>query len=217
MSCKWKSYSRNEIPSLVAKVRWVNLIYSLGFTLGIVCILIWAIFQNHCRAKKCLLPLVNEWKTLLSHFFNLLELNNPSNIFYNVFLRKMKKLPFISEPKLPRKLRAPDYSINDHFGSSCVKSVQIRSYLWSVFFCIRTWNNSVFGHFSRSSSNKQSNAYHPNTPLDYYRVIYYEALDSLITSLKERFDQPRFIKLKKFNKIEYPRWCWSASCWTSRC
>ena len=217
MSCKWKSYSRNEIPSLVAKVRWVNLIYSLGFTSGIVCILIRTIFQNHCRAKKCLLPLVNEWQTLLSHFFNLLELNNPSNIFYNVFLRKMKKLPFISEPKLPRKLRAPDYSINNHFGSSCVKSVQIRSYLWSVFFCIRTWNNSVFGHFSRSSSNKQSNAYHPNTPLDYYRVIYYEALDSLITSLKERFDQPCFIKLKKLNKIEYPRWCWSASCWTSRC
>ena len=39
----------------------------------------------------------------------------------------------------------------------CVKSVQIRSYLWSVFSFIRTEyrkirtrNNSVFGHFSRS-------------------------------------------------------------------
>ena len=31
-----------------------------------------------------------------------------------------------------------------------VKSVQIRSYFWSVFSCIRTRNNSVFGHFSRS-------------------------------------------------------------------
>ena len=37
----------------------------------------------------------------------------------------------------------------------CVKSVQIRSYLWSAFSCIqseyrkiRTRNNSVFGHFS---------------------------------------------------------------------
>ena len=108
-------------------------------------------------------------------------------------------MPFISEPKLPRKLRAPDYSINIHFGSSCVKSVQIRSYFWSVFFCIRTWNNSVFWHFSRSSSNKQNNAYHPNTPLDYYRVIYYEALDSLITSLKERFDQPCF---KAYENLE---------------
>ena len=32
----------------------------------------------------------------------------------------------------------------------CVKSVQIRSYFWSVFSCIQTWNNSIFGHFSRS-------------------------------------------------------------------
>ena len=32
----------------------------------------------------------------------------------------------------------------------CVKSVQIRSFFWPVFFCIRTRKNSVFGHFSRS-------------------------------------------------------------------
>ena len=29
-----------------------------------------------------------------------------------------------------------------------MKSVQIRSYFWSVFSCIRTRNNSLFGHFS---------------------------------------------------------------------
>ena len=29
-----------------------------------------------------------------------------------------------------------------------VKSVQIRSYFWSIFSCFRTRNNSVFGHFS---------------------------------------------------------------------
>ena len=45
------------------------------------------------------------------------------------------------------------------FISHCVKSVQIRSFFWSVFFCIRTEyrkirirNNSVFEHFSRSVS-----------------------------------------------------------------
>ena len=32
----------------------------------------------------------------------------------------------------------------------CVKSVQIRSYFWSEYRKIRTRNNSVFGHFSRS-------------------------------------------------------------------
>ena len=53
----------------------------------------------------------------------------------------------------------------------CVKSVQIRSYVWSVFSCIRTEyanlriqpkyrkiltrNNSVFGHFSHSEHAKK--------------------------------------------------------------
>ena len=44
-----------------------------------------------------------------------------------------------------------------------VKSVQIRSYFWSVFSCIqseyrkiRTRNNSVFGHFSRTVSEYAS-------------------------------------------------------------
>ena len=39
----------------------------------------------------------------------------------------------------------------------CVKSVQIRSYFWNVFSCIRaeyrkirTRSNSIFGHFSRN-------------------------------------------------------------------
>ena len=46
-----------------------------------------------------------------------------------------------------------------------------------------------------SSSNKQSSVYYLNTPRDDYRVIYYEVLD-LITSLKERFDNPA-LKLMK--------------------
>ena len=44
----------------------------------------------------------------------------------------------------------------------CVKSVQIRSYFWSVFSCIRTEyrkmrtrNNSVFGHFSCSVTKRK--------------------------------------------------------------
>ena len=60
-------------------------------------------------------------------------------------------------------------NMDDFFKRHCVKSLQIRIYLWSVFSCIwteygeiwslriqseywkiRTRNNSVFGHFSRS-------------------------------------------------------------------
>ena len=40
-----------------------------------------------------------------------------------------------------------------------MKTVQIRSYFWFVFSCIRTRNNSVFGHFSRSAYLKQSFLY----------------------------------------------------------
>ena len=32
----------------------------------------------------------------------------------------------------------------------CVKCIQIRCYFWSEYSKIRTGNNSVFGHFSRS-------------------------------------------------------------------
>lgn len=46
--------------------------------------------------------------------------------------------------------------ITDSKLYNCVKSVEIRRYFWSVFFCMRTeytkiWarNNSVIGHFSR--------------------------------------------------------------------
>ena len=46
-------------------------------------------------------------------------------------------------------------------GTHCVEIVQIRSYFWSVFSCIRdkyrkirTRNNSILGHFSRSDSTR---------------------------------------------------------------
>ena len=38
----------------------------------------------------------------------------------------------------------------------CVKSVQTRSYFWSVFSRIWTVKNSVFGHFSHSGLEKKS-------------------------------------------------------------
>ena len=37
----------------------------------------------------------------------------------------------------------------------CVKSVQIRSFLWSLFFRIRTWKSSVFEHFSQTVNPKK--------------------------------------------------------------
>ena len=34
--------------------------------------------------------------------------------------------------------------------------------------------------------------YHPETPYDHYKPIYFEALDSIVAAIKERFDQPAF-------------------------
>ena len=68
--------------------------------------------------------------------------------------------------------------------------------------CSGSGSSSGSGGGGRSSSSSSSstststststNPYHPNTPRNFYRVIYDEALDSLITSLKERFHQPCF-------------------------
>ena len=44
-----------------------------------------------------------------------------------------------------------DYWIRMILLVHCVKSVQIRSFFWSVLSCTRTRKNSVFGHFSRSA------------------------------------------------------------------
>ena len=49
-----------------------------------------------------------------------------------------------------------------------------------------------------SSRNETSNTYHPNTPRDYYRLIYYEALNSLITSLKESLINPTLKLMLKY-------------------
>ena len=51
-------------------------------------------------------------------------------------------------------------SFKNPFYLHCVKSVQIRSYFWSVFSCIRPGNNSVFGHFSCSECKILSLAIH---------------------------------------------------------
>ena len=74
----------------------------------------------------------------------------------------------------------------------CVKSVQMRSFFWSVFSCIRTEygnirvqfkyrkirtrNNSVFGHFSRSGIERLSALLYlaPSKTFDEFNLNSYE-------------------------------------------
>ena len=61
----------------------------------------------------------------------------------------------------------PAVSFRTCIDTHCMKSVQIRSFLWSVFSCIRTRKNSVFGHFSRSDNNIGKQRYSACNVLDY--------------------------------------------------
>ena len=79
-------------------------------------------------------------------------------------------------------------NVNKSAENHCVKSVQIRSYFGSVFFCIGTEYrkiltryNSVFGHFSRSESvdllifTKEilNRFYYYSTILLFYSILYF--------------------------------------------
>ena len=82
--------------------------------------------------------------------FQPLRLEESFESFYNVVLKKMKELPFISEPKLPQKRCTPDYSIINHFSSGSGSGSGSGSSGSS--------SSSSSSISSSSSSSKQSNA-----------------------------------------------------------
>ena len=41
--------------------------------------------------------------------------------------------------------------------------------------------------------------YYPETPDDYFKLIYFDALDTIINEIEDRFEQPAF---KKFMNVE---------------
>lgn len=82
------------------------------------------------------------------------------NSFYDVILIKAKEHQSLSEPKLPRKRRAPT-------------------------------------RYELGSGEPQ----YPSTPRDYYRAIFFEALDCLMSAIKERFKQPAFLVYKNLESL----------------
>ena len=78
--------------------------------------------------------------------------NNDSQVNTKKHLGVILDVKFTFEEHLKNAFNKTNKTIGQ-----CVKSVQIRSYFWSVFSCIqseyrkiRIRNNSVFGHFLRS-------------------------------------------------------------------
>ena len=80
------------------------------------------------------------------------------NQFYDATQMKAKSHHFIKDPIVPRKRKAPNYSILQF----------------------------IDGHSSETP------AHHPDTSRERYRAIYYEAIDSMVGSIKDRFKQPSF-------------------------
>ena len=66
--------------------------------------------------------------------------------FYNRYFQR-------SDRKVFKMTNLHNRDIRKRWHNHCVKRVQIRSYFWSVFSCIRTRNNYVFEHFSCSVHN----------------------------------------------------------------
>ena len=58
---------------------------------------------------------------------------------------------------------------------------------------------SIEQHFQVEGYHYNAEAHHPSTPGEYYRSIYFEAIDILTFSIKSRFEQPSF---PAFSKLE---------------
>lgn len=54
-------------------------------------------------------------------------------------------------------------------------------------------------HYVTGNKEATAAAYYPENPYDHYKPIYYEALDSIVNAIKDRFDQPTF---KLFAQVE---------------
>ena len=115
----------------------------------------------------------DEW-ILLKVWNSILFMSNFINLFFNLVVNdllskclivpiknctnpKRTPIPIITRNRgvITPYSRAP--ILITSWSYHCVKSVQIRSFFWSVFSCIRTGyrkirarKNSAFGHFSRS-------------------------------------------------------------------
>ena len=85
------------------------------------------------------------------------------NAMHDVAVKERNNFPFVEEPVLKRKRKAPKSSVL----------------------------NFVEGYSSTST------AHHPASPRDQYREHYYQAIDVLVCSVNDRFDQSSFIVFEK--------------------
>ena len=60
---------------------------------------------------------------------------------------------------------------------------------------------SLDNYFQVEGYSNSANTYHPTTPEQYFRQQYFENLDLIISSIKDRFNQPAFTAFLKMEQL----------------
>ena len=60
---------------------------------------------------------------------------------------------------------------------------------------------SLNDYFQVEGYSNSANTYHPTTPEQYFRQQYFENLDLIISSIKDRFNQPTFMAFLKIEEL----------------
>ena len=94
-----------------------------------------------------------------------------AKLFFDIVSKKALDYTFVNKPELPRKRKRPNYR-------SIVDYMQIDGY-----------------------DGKEDNAHHPSTPEEYFRGHYFDMLDLIITSIKDRFNQPAFVAFLNLEQL----------------
>ena len=103
--------------------------------------------------------------------FQTMRTDENAKLFFDIVSKKILDHPFINKPKLPRKRKRPNCC-------SIVDYMQIDGY---------------------AEINK--NLHNPTTVEEYYQQQYFETLDLIILSVKDRFDQPAFLAFLKMEQL----------------
>lgn len=94
-----------------------------------------------------------------------------AKLFFDTISKKAADHTFLNKPELPRKRKRPNYR-------SIIEYMQIEGY-----------------------TDNDDNAHHPKTPEDYFREHYFDSLDLIISSIKDRFNQPAFVAFLKMEQL----------------
>ena len=62
-------------------------------------------------------------------------------------------------------------------------------------------NESLDNYFQGEGYSNNANTYHPTTRQEYFREQYFENLDLIISSIKDRFNQPAFTAFLKMEQL----------------